>query len=43
MDTIFMDLENSETSKPDVLILKLTSKLDLIIDEKVIALPNLST
>ena len=43
MDTIFMDLENSETSKPDVSILKLTSKLDLIIDEKVIALPNLST
>ena len=43
MDTIFMDLENSETSKPDVLILKLTSKLDLIIAEKVIALPNLST
>ena len=43
MDTIFMDLENSETSKPDVLILKLTSKLDLRIDEKVIALPNLST
>ena len=42
MDTIFMDLENSETSKPDVLILKLTSKLDLRIDEKVIALPNLS-
>ena len=43
MDTIFMDLENSATSKPDVLILKLTNKLDLRIDEKVIALPNLST
>ena len=35
-----MDLENSEMSKPDVLILKLTN---LRIDEKIIALPNIST
>ena len=37
-----MNSENSKTSKPHVLTLKLTSKLDLIIDEKVIALSNLS-
>ena len=42
MDTIFMNLENSNTSKPHVLKLKLTSKLDLRIGEKVIALWNLS-
>ena len=42
MDTIFMNSENSKTSKPHVLTLKLTSKLDLRIGEKVIALPNLS-
>ena len=42
MDTIFMNSENSKTSKPHVLTLKLTSKLNLIIDEKVIALSNLS-
>ena len=29
MDTIFMNLENSRTCKPHVLILKLTDKLDL--------------
>ena len=29
MDTIFMNSENSKTSKPHVLTLKLTSKLDL--------------
>ena len=29
MDTIFMDSENSKTSKPHVLVLKLTNKLDL--------------
>ena len=39
MDTIFMDLENSEMSKPNVLILKLTN---LRIGENIIALPNLS-
>ena len=37
-----MNSENSKTSKPHVLTLKLTSKLDLRIDEKVIALSNLS-
>ena len=42
MDTIFMNLENSKTSKPHVLILKLTNKLDLRIGEKIIALSNLS-
>ena len=29
MDTIFMNFENSKTSEPHVLILKLTDKLDL--------------
>ena len=42
MDTIFMNSENSKTSKPDVLTLKLTSKLDLKIGEKVIAFSNVS-
>ena len=42
MDTIFMNSEKSKTSKPHVLILKLTNKLDLRIGEKVIALSNLS-
>ena len=42
MDTIFMNSENSKTSKPHILVLKLTNKLDLRIGEKVIALPNLS-
>ena len=42
MDTIFMNSENSKTSKPHVLILKLTNKLDLRIGEKTIALSNLS-
>ena len=37
-----MNSENSKTSKPYVLILKLTNKLDLGIGEKVIALSNLS-
>ena len=40
MDTIFMNSENSKTSKQNVLILKLTDKLDLRIGEKVIALSN---
>ena len=30
MDTMFINSENSKTSEPHVLILKLTSKLDLI-------------
>ena len=41
MDTIFVNSENSKTSKPHVLILKPTNKLDLIIGEKIIALSNL--
>ena len=42
MDTIFMNLENSKTSEPHVLLLKLSNKLDLRIGEKVIALSNIS-
>ena len=42
MDTIFMNLENSKTSKPHVLKSKLTNKLNLRIGEKFIALSNLS-
>ena len=42
MDTILMNTENSETSKPHVLALKLTNKLDLRFGEKVITLSNLS-
>ena len=42
MDTIFLNSENSKTSQPHVLILKLTNKLDLRMGEKVIALSNLS-
>ena len=42
MDTIFMNWENSKTSEPHVLILKLTDKLDLRRTEKSIALSNLS-
>ena len=37
-----MNSENSKTSKPYILKLKLTDKLDLWIGEKVIALSNLS-
>ena len=39
MDTIFMNSENSKTSEPHILKLKLTDKLDLRLD---IALSNLS-
>ena len=42
MDTIFMNTENSKTSKPHILILKLANKPDLRFGEKVIALSNLS-
>ena len=42
MDTIFMNSDNSKASKPHILKLKLTSKLDLRIGEKVIALSSLS-
>ena len=37
-----MNSENSKTSEPHVLKLKLTDKLDLILDKKVMALSNLS-
>ena len=37
-----MTSENNKTSKQNVLVLKLTNKLDLRIGEKVIALSNLS-
>ena len=42
MDTIFTNSENSKTSKPHVLILKLNNNLDLTIGEKIIAISNLS-
>ena len=42
MNTISMNSENSRASKPHILKLKLTSKLDLRIGKKVIALSNLS-
>ena len=42
MDTIFINSKNSNTSKQNVLVLKLTDKLDLRIGENVIALSNLS-
>ena len=42
MDTIFRNSENNKTSKPNVLILKLTDKLDLRRGEKGIALSNIS-
>ena len=42
MDTILMNSENSKTSEPHVLKLKLTNKLDLRLDKKVVALSNLS-
>ena len=42
MDKIFILSDNSKASKPHMLKLKLTSKLDLRLGEKVIALSNLS-
>ena len=42
MDTIFMNSKNSKTSKPHILRLKLTDKLDLRIGGKVIVISNLS-
>ena len=42
MDTILMNSGNSKTSKPHVLIFKLTNELDLRIGEKIISLSNLS-
>ena len=40
MDTTFVNSEKSKMSKPHVSILKLTNKLDLRIDEKIVALSN---
>ena len=37
-----MNSENSKTSEPHVLKLKLTDKLDLRLDKKVVAISNLS-
>ena len=42
MDTTFMNSENSKTSEQHILKLKLTDKLDLRLDMKVIALSNLN-
>ena len=42
MHTIFMNSENSKTPVTHILKLKLTDKLDLRLDKKVIALSNLS-
>ena len=42
MDTIFMNAENNKTSESQVLILKLTDRLDLRRGEKILALSNLS-
>ena len=42
MDTIFMNSEDSKTSEHNVLVLKLTDKLDLRRGQKTVALSNLS-
>ena len=42
MDTIFMNSENSKSSKPFVLMLNLTDKIDLRRGEKSLVLSNLS-
>ena len=42
MDTIFTNSENSKTSEPHALILKLNDKLDWGKGETIIALSNLS-
>ena len=42
MDIIFMNSENSKTFEPHILKLKLTDKLGLRLDKKVIALSNVS-
>ena len=42
MNTIFINSENSKTSKVHILMLKLTNELDLRMGEKIIALSNLS-
>ena len=42
MDTMFMNSENSRISEHQVLVLKLTDKLDLRRGQKNVALSNLS-
>ena len=42
MDTLFRNSENSKISEPHILKLKLTDKLDLRLDKKVIPLSSLS-
>ena len=42
MDTIFMNSENSNSSEHNVLVLKVTDKLDLRRAQKPVALSNLS-
>ena len=42
MDTVFMNSENSKASMPQIFKLKLSSKLDLRLGERVIVLSNLS-
>ena len=42
MDTIFMNSENNRTPEPHILKLKLTDKLDLRLDKKIIALSNVT-
>ena len=42
MDTIFMNSKNSRTSEHNVLVLKLTDKLDLRRGQKTVTLSNLS-
>ena len=42
MNTIFMNSENSKISKPHVIIVNLTDKIDLRRGEKNISLSNLS-
>ena len=42
MNTIFMNSENSRTSKYHVLVLKLTDKLDLRRGQKIIGLRDIS-
>ena len=42
MNAIFMNSENSKTSEPHILILKLTNKLDLRVGEKIVAISNRS-
>ena len=42
MNTVFINSENSKTSKGYILMLKITNELDLRRGEKIIALSNLS-